>query len=126
LASAPRRSTRAAIGPCSAERRRRLGHVLDVDAEPGRILRDPPQRRIGRCPAKPLLIEPRHGAIVDHHAVLIAPQGVEHLADVHGADVRVITRSTRREASGPVTMYLNSGEISINAAALRIALYSCS
>ncbi len=73
--------------PLQRQRRRRLGHVFDVDAEPGRILRDPPQRRIGRCPAKPLLIEPRHGAIVDHHAVLIAPWRVEHLADVHGADV---------------------------------------
>ena len=34
---------------------------------------------------------------------------------------RVMTRSTRRVASGPLTMYLNSGETSISAAPFRIA-----
>ena len=39
---------------------------------------------------------------------------------------RVITRSTRRVASGPLTRYLYSGETSIRAAASRITLYSMS
>jgi hypothetical protein len=38
----------------------------------------------------------------------------------------VITRSTSRVASRPDTRYLKSGEMSISADALRIALYSCS
>ena len=37
---------------------------------------------------------------------------------------RVTMRSTSRVASLPLTRYLNSGETSISAAALRIALYS--
>ena len=37
---------------------------------------------------------------------------------------RVTTRSTRRAASFPVTRYLKRGEMSMRAAALRIALYS--
>ena len=39
---------------------------------------------------------------------------------------RVMMRSTRRVASLPDSRYLNRGEMSISAAALRIALYSCS
>ncbi len=39
---------------------------------------------------------------------------------------RVITRLTRRIASGPEMRYLNSGEMSISAQAFLIALYSCS
>ena len=39
---------------------------------------------------------------------------------------RVITLLTSRLASAPLTRYLKSGEMSISAAALRIALYSCS
>jgi hypothetical protein len=37
---------------------------------------------------------------------------------------RVTTRSTSRVASRPLTRYLKSGETSISAAALRMALYS--
>jgi hypothetical protein len=39
---------------------------------------------------------------------------------------RVITRLTRASAPGPLTSYLNSGDTSISAVALLIALYSCS
>jgi len=39
---------------------------------------------------------------------------------------RVMIRLTSRAALGPVTRYLNNGEMSMRAHALRIALYSWS
>jgi hypothetical protein len=45
---------------------------------------------------------------------------------VTAAAERVMTRSMRRSAPGPLTWYLKSGETSMSAAALRMALYSMS
>ena len=65
------------------ERRDILRDVLDLHSQAGRVLPEPPQARIGRRPPVRLLPEPRHGAIVDHLAVLVAPRRVIDLAHRH-------------------------------------------
>ena len=122
---------RAAAAPTSAPAApapRRSSEMSSMPtSQAGGVLPEPAQARIGRGPAERLLRQPRHRPVVDDLAVLVAPRRVEDLADAPSSTTsRVIRRSTRRAASGPVIRYLKSGETSISAAALRIALYSCS
>ena len=56
-------------------------------SRPAAFCREPAQARIGRGPSEARLSQPRHRAVVDHLAVLVAPRRVEDLADRHLADV---------------------------------------
>src|SRR4029079_9893225 len=58
-----------------------LGNVLEGDVHAGRILGEPAQARVCRGPAVRVLRQARDGPVVDHLPVLVAPGGVEYLAD---------------------------------------------
>ena len=55
--------------PLQRQRRDLLGDVVDLDVEPGGVLGEPAQVRIGRGPSVRLLRQPRHRPVVDHLAV---------------------------------------------------------
>ena len=67
--------------PLQRQRGHLLGDVFDRDVEADRVLREPAQARIGRGPAERVLRQPRHRAVVDHLAVLVAPGRVVDLPD---------------------------------------------
>src|SRR5262249_13530809 len=64
------------------ERGRLFGDVLDVDLHAERVLAEPPKVRVGRGPAVGVLLEPRHRAVVDDLAALVAPRRVDDLTDL--------------------------------------------
>ena len=78
--SATARSSPAVVGPWSASAATRVGDVLDLHVETGGMLRDPAEIRLGRRPAEAVVLEPGHGAVVEHQAVLVAPRRVDHLS----------------------------------------------
>ena len=72
----------AAVGALERERGDRLGHVLDGDVEPRGVHRQPAVLRVGGGPAQLVLGHPVDRAVVDDLAVLVAPRGVDDLADL--------------------------------------------
>ena len=73
--------------PLQRQRGHALRDVFDPHLEPDGVLGEPAQARVGRGPAINVFIEPRHRAVVDHFAVLVAPGRVNHLADRNLAQV---------------------------------------
>ena len=101
-ASATARSSRADVGPCSASAATCSEMSSICDVQPGGVLPEPAQARIGRRPPEHLLVQPRHRPVVDHLAALVAPRRVEDLARPPSSSTsRVMTRSTKRAASRP-------------------------
>ena len=94
-------------GPWRASAAVALGGLLDRHVEPGRVLAQPAQLRVGGGPAEPLVVQAVDRAVVDDLAVLVAPRRVEDLADgqlrrVAGDDP--VDEAERRRA--PSTSYL--------------------
>ena len=94
-------SSRAEVGPCSASAAicSEMSSIVDV-AGPRAFCWN--QRRLGSAAVQRyvVLAEPRHRAVVDDLAVLVAPGRVDDLADRDLACAsRVMMRSTRRVAS---------------------------
>ena len=116
---------RAAGGALQRQRAQAVGDVLDLHVEAVAVHVDPAQVGLGRRPAVDVLVEPRDRAVVDDLALRRRTSGCRRPGPtfIFGTS-RVTMRSTRRVASLPLTRYLNSGETSMSAAALRIALYS--
>ena len=108
------------------QRRDLLGDVFDLDLRPAAFWRS--HRRLGSAAVQRYACSPSRATVPSsmtlpcssHHGVYQTWPTVIRCAS------RVMMRSTRRVASGPLTRYLKSGEMSISAAALRMALYSCS
>ena len=96
-----------------------------VTSSPCAVLADPAQVRLGRGPAVDVLLRAarrcrRRSPCRARRTSACRRPGRPPSCGTS----RVTTRSTSRVASLPVTRYLKSGETSISAAALRIALYS--
>ncbi len=66
--------------PLQRQRGDAFRDVFDLHVEPDGVLREPAQARVGRRPAINVFFQPRHRAVVDHFAVLVAPRRVNHLA----------------------------------------------
>ena len=121
------RSSRADVGPCSASAATSSEMSSTWTSSPSRVLPEPAQARIRRRPAERAALPAatpsrRRSPCRARRTTACRRPG----RPPSSRTSRVMIRSTRRAASGPVTRYLNSGETSISAAALRIALYSCS
>ena len=88
----PRRRRRcrsaADVGPCSASAATRSEMSSTVTSRPAACCADPAQVRLRRGPAEPMLLQPRHRAVVEHAAVLVAPRRVDHLARLQLASRR--------------------------------------
>ena len=67
--------------PLQRQGRHLLGDVLDLHVQSARVRHQPAQVRMRRRPAIRLLGHPRHRAVVDDGAVLVAPRRVPDLAD---------------------------------------------
>ena len=65
------------------QRRHLFRHVLDLDVEARRVLRQPAQARVRRRPAIRLLPHSRHRPVVDDLAIVVAPGRVVDLPDGH-------------------------------------------
>ena len=64
-----------------------LGDVFDLNVHVQAVLTEPAQARIGGRPAIFIFFEARDGAVVDDFAILIAPAGIDHLANGDFIDV---------------------------------------
>ena len=81
-----RRAERLQDGPGGRALQRERGNALrnigDLHLESCGVVLEPAQIRLGRGHAEAVLIQARHGAVVDHLAGVIAPGRVKHLASL--------------------------------------------
>ncbi len=127
-ASATRRSTRADVGPCSASAAT-CSETSSISTSHAGARSAGTSAGWDRPRSSDSVCSSSRDTVPSSMTlpVLVAPGRVEHLAD--GQALRVARDdAVRRGGSrpGPLTRYLKSGETSISAAALRMALYSCS
>ena len=88
------------------ERAERLADVLDLDVQARGVQQEPAVAGIGRGHAVLVVGEPRHGAVVQDLAVLVAPGRVQHLIDLQGGDVAGHDPVEEPAGVGPWTRYL--------------------
>ena len=116
-------------GPRALQRDRggRLGDVLDRDVEPAGVHAGTTGAG-GRRPStgSVVVVEPGDRAVVDDLALLVAPARVPDLPDGELGRVPDLDAVDQAGGVGALDAYLNSGDTSISAAWLRIALYSMS